>query len=222
MIKHISARLAWHMDGWNGCICRNPATNVYCVGQYSYPGDMIAHERDLEWESRNKSKPIAKLDKIPPCVYSINAFGKEKIKAYSKPPEWFRDGSKVKYWDLPPSTVCVWPYEEMYTDDVRYPQGSSQTYDYSKRLERAKQYFQELTPDTSLIFYYANYSNPFSENETNKYVLVGISRLKSFGGKEKPEFLFYEGMSEENKKRYAGGFVWQMPITSHGSVPIYV
>ena len=215
MIKHISARLAWHMDGWNGCICRNPATNVYCVGQYSYPGDMIAHERDLEWESRNKSKPIAKLDKIPPCVYSINAFGKEKVKAYSKPPEWFRDGSKVKYWDLPPSTVCVWPYEEMYTDDVRYPQGSSQTYDYSKRLERAKQYFQELTPDTSLIFYYANYSNPFSENETNKYVLVGISRLKSFGGKEKPEFLFYEGMSEENKKRYAGGFVWQMPITSH-------
>lgn len=173
---------------------------------------MIAQRRDLEWEASEnvRGKTVAKLDKIPPCVYSINAFSTAKVKAFSQPPDWFRDGSKVRYWELPPSTVCIWPYEEMYTDDVKYPEGSSQTYDYKKRLERAKQYFQELTPDKSLIFYYANYSNPFSENESNKYVLVGISRLKSLG-----DLLFYEGMSEENKRRYAGGFVWQMPVTSH-------
>lgn len=212
MINHISARLAWHMDGWNGCICSNPAANVYCVGQHSYPGDMIAQRKDLKWEAQDgvRGKQIAKLKEIPPCVYSINAFGTEKVKAYSEPPGWFRDGSKVKYWHLLPSTVCVWPYEEMYKDDVKYPEGSSQTYDYEKRLEHAKQYFQELAPDKSLVFYYANYSNPFSENETNKYVLVGISRLKSLG-----DFLFYEGMSEENKRKYAGGFVWQMSVTSH-------
>jgi len=212
MTKHISARLAWHMNGWNGSICNNPTANVYCVGQHSYPGDMIAQRRDLEWEASEnvRGKTVAKLDKIPPCVYSINAFSTAKVKAFSQPPDWFRDGSKVRYWELPPSTVCIWPYEEMYTDDVKYPEGSSQTYDYKKRLERAKQYFQELTPDKSLIFYYANYSNPFSENESNKYVLVGISRLKSLG-----DLLFYEGMSEENKRRYAGGFVWQMPVTSH-------
>ncbi len=210
MIKHISARVAWHMDGWNGNICSNPAANVYCVGQHSYPGDMIAQERNLEWEEKVRGKSVVKVDKIPPCVYSINAFGIEKVKAYSKPPDWFRDGSKVKCWDLPPCTVCIWPYEEMYTDDVKYPEGSSQTYDYEKRLERAKQYFQELMPDKSLIFYYANYSNPFSENEANKYVLVGISRLKSLG-----DFLCYEGMSEENKRKYAGGFVWQRSVTSH-------
>ena len=210
MVKHISARLAWHMDGWNGCICKSPAANVYCVGQHSYPGDMIAQTRELEWESKVKGKSIAKLDKIPPCVYSINAFGLETVKAFSKPPDWFRDGSKVRYWDLPPSTVCIWPYEKMYTDDVKYSGGSSQTYNYEKRLKRANQYFEELTPDKSLIFYYANYSNPFSENEANKYVLVGISRLKSLG-----DFLFYEGMSEENKRKYAGGFVWQKSITSH-------
>lgn len=210
MTKHISVRLAWHMDGWNGHICNNPTANVYCVGQHSYPGDMIAQIRELEWESKVKGKSVAKLDKVPPCVYSINAFGSETVKAFSKPPDWFRDGSEVRYWDLPPSTVCIWPYEEMYTDDVKYPEGSSQTYNYEKRLERAKQYFQELTHDKSLIFYYANYSNPFSENEANKYVLVGISRLKSLG-----DFLFYEGMSEENKKKYAGGFVWQRSVTSH-------
>jgi len=212
MTKHISARLAWHMDGWNGHICNNPVTNVYCVGQHSYPGDMISQRRRLEWEVSEKvrGKSIAKLDEIPPCVYSINAFGTEKVRAFSQPPDWFRDDSMERYWDLPPSTVCIWPYEEMYTDDVKNPKGNPQKYNYEKRLERAKQYFQELTPDKSLIFYYANYSNPFSENEANKYVLVGISRLKSLG-----DFLYYEGMSEENKKKYAGGFVWQRSVTSH-------
>lgn len=63
---------------------------------------VIARERNLNWESQNdvRGKPIAKLDNIPPCVYSSNAFGKENGKAYSKPPEWFGDESKVKYWDL--------------------------------------------------------------------------------------------------------------------------
>jgi len=29
------------------------------------------------------------------------------------------------------------------------------------------------------------------------------------------DYRFYDGTSEENKKKYAGGFVWQMDITSH-------
>lgn len=212
MIKHISARIAWHNEGWNGHICKNPRENTYCVGRYSYPGEMIAERRDLNWEIQENivGSSCAKLDKIPPCTCSINAFGTEKIKTYSEPPVWFKDGSQTKHWDLPPSTVCIWPYEEMYKEEVKNPKDSSQTYNYEKRLENAKKYFSELTPDKSLIFYYANYSNPFSEDDAKKYVIVGISRLKSMG-----EYLFYNGISEENKKKYAGGFVWQKSITSH-------
>jgi len=42
MTVHISARIAWHDSGWNGHICRDPKANTYCVGQYSFPGEMIA------------------------------------------------------------------------------------------------------------------------------------------------------------------------------------
>lgn len=212
MINHISARVAWHMDGWDGHICKKPKENTYCVGQYSYPGDMIGERRDLEWEMKKKiaGNACTKLDKIPPCIYSINAFGKDKLKAFADPPVWFRDGSKTKYWALPPATTCVWPYEEMYTDEVRNSEGSGQTFNYDKRLERAKQYFSNLTSDKSLIIYYSNYSNPFSEDETMKYVIVGISRIKSIG-----KVMFYEESSEETKNKYGGGFVWQLPITSH-------
>jgi exodeoxyribonuclease V alpha subunit len=211
MATHITLRLAWHNDGWNGHICKNPKANTYCIGNYSYPGDMIKTKRDLEWEEQEKVKGIScsKLDRSPACALSINAFGNEHLKALSEPPEWFNDESSGVYIDLPQSTVCVWPYEVMYGEDVRNKLGK-QVYDYEQRLENAKSYFEELEKGQSLIFYYSNYSNPFSEEESRKYVVVGISRFKRTG-----DIHYYKNVSEKNQEKYAGGFVWQMPVTSY-------
>lgn len=30
--KHISARLTWHNNGWDGKICDDPEKNSYCTG----------------------------------------------------------------------------------------------------------------------------------------------------------------------------------------------
>jgi glycosyltransferase involved in cell wall biosynthesis len=68
---------------------------------------MIVKDRDIDWELQEVGSPCSCLDKCPPCIYSINAFGKEKITAYSKPPEWFNDESKVKFWDIDPATITV-------------------------------------------------------------------------------------------------------------------
>lgn len=43
---HFSARLAWHADGWNGHICKEPYKNIYCTGQYSYPGKMYENKKE--------------------------------------------------------------------------------------------------------------------------------------------------------------------------------
>src|SRR2546421_2615032 len=75
MTVHLSARIAWHMDGWNGRVCQQPSANTYCVGSHSYPGDAIRDKRDLPWEVEHAGRHCADLDDIPPCVYSINAFG---------------------------------------------------------------------------------------------------------------------------------------------------
>ena len=114
MTVHISARVAWHNNGWNGHICKNPKENTYCVGSYSYPGEMVAEQRDINWETAVAGKKCLSLDRIPPCIYSCNAFGRDQLKAYSTPPVWFNDGSTKKEWDLPTSTTCIWPYEVMY------------------------------------------------------------------------------------------------------------
>ncbi len=210
MGMHISARLAWHDDGWNGHICSDPTKNTYCSGRHSYPGDLIAiARRKDDWEAQPEffGKCCSKLERMPPCMYSINAFGKETLTANAEPPD-FSDYTAQKFeWEMPPSTVCIWPYEEMYSPEVKKAGGG---YDNDKRVARAKALFEQLTEDRSLIFYYANYSNPFSEEENERYVVVGMARIKKVG-----DWLFFPGTDEATRQKYGGGFVWQKPITSH-------
>lgn len=210
MTYHISLRLAWHDNGWNGHICREPKANSYCVGEYSYPGDLIATGRHVDQEDELRNQHCAQVYKkaglILPCCYSINAFGKEEITAVSAPPEFFNDATQSRIWKMPPATASTWPYEEMYKDEIKNPEG---TYNYQKRLEAAREFFAKLEPLRTLIFYYANFSNPFSENEKNRYVLLGVSRLRAVGDE-----LFYEGCSPQTITKYAGGFIWQRNITS--------
>jgi exodeoxyribonuclease V alpha subunit len=209
---NITIRLAWHNNGWNGHICDEPEKNTYCIGRHSYPGDYIKEARDLAWETDPKVKghPCSSLTTaLPACGFSINAFGSEKTKAKINPPKWFNKEAKPAVLDIPESTICIWNYEGMYSDDVLREVGTGQKYNYDTRLQNAKDYFGNLKEGQSLLFYYANYSNPFSEDNSPKYVIAGLSRLKKVG-----KIQYYEGVSEEVKTKNAGGFVWQMPITS--------
>ena len=174
MTSHISVRLAWHDSGWNGCICRNPKANTYCVGQYSYQSELISGKRNLSWEQPLAGQSCHQTDGVPPCIHSINAFGPQELDAYVPPPSWFGDGTQVKTWKLPPYTVATWPYEEMYKDEVLNTKGAGPKYDPTQRRAAANAFFTEVIPDHSLIFYYANYSNPLSENDQHFYVIVGM------------------------------------------------
>ncbi len=205
MTTHLTARLSWHMDGWNGRVCQNPSSNHYCVGSHSYPGDKIKQGRDLKWENEVAGQACADLDRAPPCIYSLNAFGTERLTAFDDPPTFFPSGERT-YWPLPPATVCVWPYEAMYDDDAK----SNGRVDNDKRLVLAKEFFNEIEPDESLVFHYANYSNPFSEEDANRYVVVGLSRVKKLG-----QITYYEGTDEETKDRFGGAYAWQMNVETH-------
>ena len=208
MPTHITARLAWHNDGWNGAICKAPEQNTYCVGCKSYPGDVISRERDLEIEKRLAGCSGAQLEGyVPPCSYSYNAFGRDEAPSGSNPPDFFYDGANRHEWMLSPATVSVWPYEAMYTEDVR-----DQGYlDNDKRRALTLEFFQPIENDcgSNLIFYYANYSNPLSEEEAPRYALIGVSRIVKVG-KER----FYENVSEKIAKRYAGGMIWARDISA--------
>ncbi len=50
MATNITVRLPWHMNGWNGTVCKDPKGNTYCSGRFSYPGDAIATTKDEAYE----------------------------------------------------------------------------------------------------------------------------------------------------------------------------
>lgn len=210
MAMHMSLRLAWHSDGWNGHICKDPCSNTYCVGRYSYPGTLIAENRDLEFETKHAGEACALHPCKAACGCSVNAFGKDTIHIKVAPPSWWGENeADAAEITLPPSTACTWCYESMYSDDVLNKSDSGQVYDYEERKRKAIQYFSQFEEGKTLVLYYAGYSNPFSENEENNYVVAGISRLKKMG-----DFHYYQNTSEEIRRKYAGGIVWQKPITS--------
>lgn len=207
MTTHLTARIAWHDDGWNGRICKKPEENIYCVGQKSYPGDVIRRERNLVTEKACAGKKICDLSsgELPPCVYSVNAFGPDSIKGYSNPPDFFREGAEREEWTIEPYTVCAWPYEAMYGDHA-YTNGRL---DNDKRRKNAADFFDKIEPGESLVFYYANHSNPFTEETSPKYVIVGVSTISKVGGEIK-----YPNTSDYIKEKFADGVVWARNISS--------
>ena len=208
MPTHVTARLAWHNDGWNGAVCKAPEENTYCVGWKSFPGDVIARERNLAVEKCKAGCSGKELGGyIPPCSYSYNAFGTESAQAASEPPGFFYGGADRREWELPPASVCIWPYEAMYTDEVK----ASGYLDNNRRRELVLEFFELVKRDcgSNLIFYYANYSNPLSEEEVPRYVMIGVSRITEVG-----EELFYDNVKPEIAERYAGGIIWARRVTS--------
>ena len=111
MATHMSIRLAWHNDGWNGHICQKPCENPYCVGQHSYPGDLIANNRDIEYETAHAGEPCSDNPCAVACGLSVNAFGKDPIKVRVDTPDFWnkKDADPIKI-ELPPYTVCTWCY----------------------------------------------------------------------------------------------------------------
>lgn len=206
MTTHISARMAWHMDGWNGHICSDPGRNCHCVGVQSYPGDKIKDRRDLNWEKSVAGQACSGLEQAPPCIYSINAFGQDTLTASDEPPPFFGSGEQTN-WTLPPATVCVWPYEAMYDKEKAHTHGRV---DNHKRLKLADDYFAAIDEGESLVFHYANYSNPFSTEDDKRYVVVGLARIKKVG-----DPIYYEGTDEETKQKFGGGYVWQRSVETH-------
>ena len=208
MTIHMSARLAWHMDGWNGNVCQNPAANTYCTWERAaYPRRDDRRAAQSAPGNGGRRQMLHQDQAHPSLLLQHQCFpeARTEVKAFSEPPDFFKDDTLRAEWDLAPATVCLWPYEVMYGDDVKDGAG----YDYEQRLTNAREYFSQFKEDSSLIIYYANYSNPLNQDE-RRYVIVGISRIKRIG-----KIRYFENCSDRVREKYAGGFIWQCDVTSH-------
>jgi len=119
MAKNITVCLPWHMNGWNGTVCKDPKGNPYCSGRFSYNGAAIAKYKNEDHEIRCAGMHCQQIDPPPPCALSSNAFGSELSRCRIEPAGWLIGKFNDVLVYVPPYTVHTWPFEQMYGEEVK-------------------------------------------------------------------------------------------------------
>lgn len=191
MHKHLTVRMAWHDNNWDGKVCQNPEENIYCVGRHSLLSERLSRRRILSTESSNAGKRLDKLgDYIPPCFWTSNAFSNQSVNVRHDHPFLQYENTHQVHEKLSSYSVFTWPFKLSFSNsrvDGSYPP------DLEDRIDR---FMSKFTPQESIVFFYLNYDNPISADE-NKYVLVGCSTLA--GIKKSEHFDFGSELSKIRK-----------------------
>lgn len=174
---HVTARMAWHDNGWDGRICDNPAANTYCTGNHSLLSERIAREKSPDPNKEKAREPLdfAMPAYLPPCFWTSCAFAEDETDTVHRHP--FRNLKDKKHitGSLRPYSIYTWPFRLSITQSRQAKKRHGQYFpDLEARIER---FCQRLTPQRSLVFFYLNYDNPVSADDY-KYTLVGCARLE--------------------------------------------
>lgn len=172
-MKHITARVAWHDNKWNGKICKDPSDNVYCIDNQSLLSSRINRRRCLDIEEKYAGKNISEATKdkyIPPCYWCINIQGDKECNIEDKHP--FCDTWNKFNDNVPPIKDILKPHSSFsWNFDLSFK--TTGVYKYPVDLEdRVNYYLNQLEPSESIVFFYANYSNPITSDE-RKFLLLG-------------------------------------------------
>ena len=152
MSRHLTVRMAWHDNNWNGKVCSDPEGNTYCTGAHSLLSGRIEKKKNTDYESKKgvKNAYVAKNFKptnVPPCYWSINAFSEQEF-----PVEHHHAFNWVK--DVIPDTVrknsvFTWPFKLSF---VHNENNKKKYGNYPPDLEqRIDNYINKFTPGESII-----------------------------------------------------------------------
>jgi hypothetical protein len=74
-IVHLSVRVAWHDNRWNGTVCLAPSKNSFCVSL-----DRIRAERDDKEQDKVAGRFWGELSRaeLPPCIAESAGFMNEQ------------------------------------------------------------------------------------------------------------------------------------------------
>ena len=181
MATHLSARLTWHEDAWNGRVCKHPTLNAACMFhehvrnarrddiEVAHPGEALNVVRE-ETLALIQAKPGAKGGYLPPCQRDTNAFGAERFIIRHDDPLEGR-GLPSTEEEIPPYSCCPTPYRWMLEANFRdiceehnlqIPQrrnlDSSPTWVMEDNRQRLllNHFWGKLKKGESLVFYYCN------------------------------------------------------------------
>ena len=196
---HLTVRMAWHDNKWNGKVCNDPEANNYCTGAHSLLSSRIEKRKNTGLESSKgvRGEYVARglsANNVPPCYWSINAFsdqsfGVEHTHPFSKLPRPIPDVVRT-------NSVITWPFKLSFVHDKQAREKRYGSYwpDLEQRIDN---YIKKFTPNESILFFYTNFDNPVSADDM-KYLLVGCSVISELPTKQ--HFSFSSSELEEIRR----------------------
>lgn len=196
MNQHLSIRVAWHDNKWNGAICNNPSMNAFCLNL-----PRIYQDKDDKAEDHISGKHWAELEdgQLPPCKAEGASFmsTRKYYRQFNHP--YNRPRSKdIPHLALKPTTLEVPPYScfavpfwwmlkknqdeirDQYPDiprDENAPFPTSWVYSSATQEALLNRFFEPIKEAQSLVVFYAKGSNPVDED--SRRLIVGIGIIKS-------------------------------------------
>ena len=175
---HLTARMAWHDNKWDGRICRDPEKNWYVTSNRSLLSERIARNKKIDIEMQHKGEKIDGIEGyIPPCYWSTNAFSSLQQQIIHRHP--FNEKKEIRE-TLDKYSIFTWPFRLSFIHDKE----KKRLYgNYPPDLEeRIKNFINNFKSGGSIVFFYLNYDNPVLFEDENKYVLVGCALLSEIKG----------------------------------------
>ena len=197
-LRHLSIRVPWHDNKWNGSICNQPKNNGACLILKN-----CAQNRDDEQEEKLSGTSIKDLAEaqMPPCVGERATF-MASFPYYKTLKHPYAKSSPNSHGHLKPTSVqfpafsaAAVPYHWMLKEntgdkasqfDLNFDEAREPTLDWAKNggdswvQEMTNQkallncFFEHFKEETSLVFFYAK-QVPFVE-ETGR-VIAGVGKI---------------------------------------------
>lgn len=227
-LRHVSVRVPWHDNGWNGRVCLDPKGNSACLAIRRN-----AANRDDEFEQANKEQCFSEfeLERVPPCLAERGAFLASKplllrsILDYSKyskhhehilpvtiPIPAFGGTLTPFRWMLRDSAFEIAAERDIEASMAREPKEGEApdlivktpwVQDADNQRALLDGFRSELSEEGSLVFFYAK-QTPLSDNAGRQ--IVAVARMVSIGGlTEYP----YKGGQAAGRIR---SFAWERPF----------
>jgi len=198
-MRHLTVRVAWHDNRWNGAICRAPSHNSSCVALERIRRDRKdAREDTLAGRAWGALAP----GDLPPCIEESGGFMNatewtrtfvhvsQRTSRRRGPPSPLR-ATKVR---VAPYTAFAVPYRWMLTDhqqsiadeqpqplppDEPPPHPTTWVFSPARQEALGRRFFGQLTPEQSLVFFYCKEGQPLDDRISR--LIVGVGRILAVG-----------------------------------------
>jgi hypothetical protein len=213
MSQHVTARVAWHQERWNGTVCRVASSNSFCLDL-----DRIREERDDAYEDSVGLTHFADLpiDQLPPCRAESGAFMADREIAqvrehpYQKIPKASSTHGALRptVVKVPAYATLIVPFRWMLRqnqdaiderlpvplppdDDSPFP--SPWVFSAHRQEALSRLFFDQVTDHESMVLFYTKSGHPLGDHINRLVVGLGLVdgvgpmlRYDSTGGSSYP------------------------------------